>query len=198
MALECMFSNDYAVDLSYQGNISIAAKTAPESGYTLIAGPYKFSPNTTVKSECNSGKDGQTLIGSADSAIVNFNDHINVENGKQALLFPTNYTGLFYTVQIKVNANDCSDIAGYIPPDIGDIPLFDAGDRDRTCMDGNSWIFFVSFYIGKKFKQPKSKTSFSSELKAHGKFRISGTDGDLIRRIVQISLVKTNGSINPK
>lgn len=194
MSVECMFKEDYSIDIASLTPVVIyLPSTVPSQGFELVESRAEWMPSVPVASECNPGKNGQTLMARADSSAVNLSNYITLDNGKKALLFPTTYPGLYYTLQI-ISMSCPQDINGHIPPSKEEVSLVDAGDSDKACMDNAAWKFSVDFYIGTHFRGALPGTAFHSDVKAHGKFRISGTDGDTGARIVTIHLVKAEGT----
>jgi hypothetical protein len=193
-ATECMFQESMSVDLKFDKTLSFNMSTwnVPSTGFAPVTGDILAISSGHVRSSCNNGNDGQTLQGRDQSPGEDLGKYYT-EDGKQYLMYRTSLEGLYYGV--KIQNQNCLDLAGYLPPDESYAPLVDVGDdREKSCMDNdNDWTFSIKFFTGPEFKVAHN-TSFNSAVAGnHGSFRISGTSGDIDDRSVAVKTVQIDG-----
>ncbi|BCQ25401.1 hypothetical protein NK8_35780 [Caballeronia sp. NK8] len=212
MATECMFSANYAINLSFAEDFKVSGMTPPSAGFeSLDSYRQQATSSQTVKSECNTGNDGQALQAKTTSTQVkDATINVTFASGAPSLIaqaFPTTYTGLYYWVGIQRDGStaDPTDyqtcvqkLYGALPPlRLAEVVLADPGDaNDKYCMDGKAWRFWVGLAASSEYRAPSSPAQFKSTINPHGNFRISGATGDKDQRIVTVQAVDIQGTVS--
>lgn len=195
-ATECLFSTTMSVDLKYADTLvlDLSNQISPEKGYTSVSAEIPFQTSQNVKSTCNSGRDGQVLQGKNTAPTEDMHDYTEINN-QQILMYKTDIKGLFYG--IKMINGKCSNLSGYLPPDLSFAYLYDVGDNnEKSCMKNDTpWKFSLQFFIDSDYNYVSGKTFHSAMSGAHGQFRLSGSTGDGEPRTTTVKTIQFNGQV---
>lgn len=195
-ATECLFSATMDVDLKYADTlvVDLSNKNTPETGYASVSAEIPFQTSQNIKSTCNSGKEGQILQGKNTAPTEDMHDYTEVNN-QQVLMYRTDIKGLFYG--IKIINGECANLSGYLPPDQSFTNLYDVGDdNEKYCMKNDTpWKFSLQFFIDSDYSYASGKSFHSAMSTSHGKFRLSGSIGDVEPRTITLKTIQFDGQV---